>query len=1780
MVDTDIFRPVWFPQVVVTAKFFKFSDDSTVDEIVEMVEYNWMLEKQKREVELRSRTVQFIDDSNVECIIEKAKHCEGKVSENEIEDESDKEEEEFQKKDAIRKFQFDYNRSVCLVDKYPEAGVTEEYNNERETISFAPGEGKYPENILSSKNWDVQAFPMKHPDGRNGLHEDRDRKLTDQYYFVQRLRNNDTRFSKDPGYVFAAAQYLEKKQLQRNVNVSYLRGKEVKDNSGTSTFMLEDGFSVFGNISNTPRYWKTAKHEMLAKLDNLGPFHFFFTLSCADRRWEENFSSILRKRTDVEIVYTSDKFGNDKTIVRNIKTQNEIGLKEFLEKEENQSEHEMIRKNIFIATRNYYNRVKAFIHDIIEDKNNPMCVEHWTTKVEFQGRGAAHNHGTIWVDTKKMELTFIDSDGRWKPLHNLIKSKLEKHETEKELRRLLTKYFVDRDIFNEADSESLYEISRKFLPSEHDNVHTDKFINRFCLFGLSAAFKKFQSKEDLLEHEERAVITFADRFTTCTLNKHSLASRTDDKTLKERTADVIDIVTKVNLHKHTKSCRKYASVCRFRFPKFPMWRTILSKPLPALGEEGKQRKEKYDNVLKIVMTVMKDEELINSILEDYPLTNDNSLELYRENRKKRIIKMLNLAGLKTESDINLYEEALSWNTQGYTIVLERDINEMYINSYNPEWVRAWDGNTDIQPCFDYFSVITYITEYFTKDDTGMIAKLVEMLKDSDCQSLQEKMILVMNTFITARQMSECEAFFKILPNLQLKDSNVTTVFVPTSRRELRSKFMIKIDENETYHGREKKKIGGRDGWFVEKYDLIDKYMRLDKKCKEIKLLVLSQFFKMFETAHKVKNQKEEKEEHQSESDTDDDECVEDENTIVYTHKFDYVMTAKKGNLIPLPDYIEIDNPYPGEPQFMRKRSKPAVLRFHKLKQDTNPADYFFAEALLYTPFKTEEELQKRVDEASLDGYKELAEEIQAVKSQVMEHLESNEEARHMAEEAINKNKEMGEELDPEGEQEMEDCNREGILLHPEFEHLNLDDVDVIGPLRHEKTFRPIEVDNFARLCERTREMDFYQRKALQEGIKYARLVVKARQAKNGKVEGWSVIVHGGAGSGKSSVINIMKQWCHLILQQPGDDPDCPYILVAGPTGTAAANIQGQTMHTAFGFSFGNEFFSLSDKVRDKKRSLLRNLKIIIIDEISMVKSDQIFQLDKRLREVTQRTNRVYGGIFIFYFGDMMQLKPCLGRYAFEEPINPDYKVEYQLGLHWKNSKVIILETNHRQGEDGIYADMLNRFRVGQQSRGDMEKLQSRVRPLSHPDLKGATFISCTNKSVEKLNKLRLNELKEEKVTIEAINIHPTIQSFKPPIGKKGTVKDTPFLQSLELKIGAKVQLTYNIDTLDCLTNGTRGVVADYVRNNTGQIEKIMVKFQEAHQGKQKRDSQPHLNSAFPGCTAIERVMFQYSLAKKSKNVANTAKVIQFPLSLCFAATSHRFQGQTVYKPNKVACDFNTIFQAAQGYVMLSRVQTLQQLFIIDSLPLDKFYAAPQALTELERLESVSVNRNPPTWEQDHKWSYKLIVLNCRSLHKHLVEMKNDPIIAFSDIVCLSETWLGNNEVTEDLKFPQYDLHLNSMGEGKGIATYFKANKVTPTTDICKSMAQITCLSSQELDIVHVYRSQGMKKEELAEDLRTCINSSRLTIICGDFNICFVSDRDNVVTRMLEGMGFSQLVNEATHFKGGHIDHVYSNHNPAKHSVDISLYSPYYLCLDHDAICITVVKASGHSKSSK
>ena len=115
-----------------------------------------------------------------------------------------------------------------------------------------------------------------------------------------------------------------------------------------------------------------------------------------------------------------------------------------------------------------------------------------------------------------------------------------------------------------------------------------------------------------------------------------------------------------------------------------------------------------------------------------------------------------------------------------------------------------------------------------------------------------------------------------------------------------------------------------------------------------------------------------------------------------------------------------------------------------------------------------------------------------------------------------------------------------------------------------------------------------------------------------------LIVQGGAGAGKSLLIKAISQYIEKILRQAGDDPDKPYVLATAFTGTAAAYVDCMTLHSAFNFNFGNQFLSLGDKARDEKRDHLKNLKVLIIDEFSMIKADMFYQLDLRLRELQQK----------------------------------------------------------------------------------------------------------------------------------------------------------------------------------------------------------------------------------------------------------------------------------------------------------------------------------------------------------------------------------------------------------------------------------------------------------------------------------------------------------------------------------------------------------------------------------
>ena len=435
---------------------------------------------------LEKTIVKFVCDDSAPPIKDKLAYIKDMEDE-----ESLREEMYYRQHDTVRKFQIDYDESVCLTQRFPEAFTSEETTAASSVMSVAPGEGKLPENILCTENWDALAFPMKHPTGEYNLHFKRDTKLSDQYYFVQRLRNRDRRFSADPPYIFAAFQYLEKKQFQRNINVSFMRGKKSVNNFGDVSYRLEDGFNVFDNTSNTPKYWQTAKYEMIAKLNNLGPFAFFFTLSSADLRWDKNFTTVLRER-NTKIVYeingmeeaTWVEFINEKNVTEKKK------LRDYLENVVDESFHELIRRNVMVATRNYKNRFDAFIKEIVMHKSNPMCIEYWSAKLEFQGRGAPHNHGVLWADFEKLEHMIeyssktVDDDGYFE--YNLKHLSCLFSETEEELKgkillALQNFYLNGQDLNNDLEN-AVKEFGRKKLNMEVDLA--SKVFEKFKFFGI------------------------------------------------------------------------------------------------------------------------------------------------------------------------------------------------------------------------------------------------------------------------------------------------------------------------------------------------------------------------------------------------------------------------------------------------------------------------------------------------------------------------------------------------------------------------------------------------------------------------------------------------------------------------------------------------------------------------------------------------------------------------------------------------------------------------------------------------------------------------------------------------------------------------------------------------------------------------------------------------------------------------------------------------------------------------------------------------------------------------------------------------------------------------------------------------------------------------------------------------------------------------------------------------------------------------------------------------
>ena len=231
-----------------------------------------------------------------------------------------------------------------------------------------------------------------------------------------------------------------------------------------------------------------------------------------------------------------------------------------------------MRGHVLLATRYSNHRVKSFMSDIVMGGGNPMNVDKFSYKAEFQERGAGHVHGTLWVK-----------------LHVIEKMRKLKDGT------LITK--------------------SKYKKKKMKEAYTTPFD------GLTEAFNKFKYEDFGDLDDDRPVINFIDQFTTVSLNEDEVGK------------DVAKIVEEVNKHHHTKTCNKRSLECRFRYPKFPVWTTILVRPYKSeFAEEKEKNLEHFVSILKKIREILEDEELIRKIMSKYNKRTETKEE-YELNRK-------------------------------------------------------------------------------------------------------------------------------------------------------------------------------------------------------------------------------------------------------------------------------------------------------------------------------------------------------------------------------------------------------------------------------------------------------------------------------------------------------------------------------------------------------------------------------------------------------------------------------------------------------------------------------------------------------------------------------------------------------------------------------------------------------------------------------------------------------------------------------------------------------------------------------------------------------------------------------------------------------------------------------------------------------------------------------------------------------------------------------------------------------------------------------------------
>ena len=425
-----------------------------------------------------------------------------------------------------------------------------------------------------------------------------------------------------------------------------------------------------------------------------------------------------------------------------------------------------------------------------------------------------------------------------------------------------------------------------------------------------------------------------------------------------------------------------------------------------------------------------------------------------------------------------------------------------------------------------------------------------------------------------------------------------------------------------------------------------------------------------------------------------------------------------------------------------------------------------------------------------------------------------------------------------------------------------------------------------------------------------------------------IFLTGKAGTGKTTFLRRLKE-------------DCPkQMAVVAPTGVAAINAEGVTIHSLF--QLPPQLFLPTDEARRQlfsemqmranKQRVLRNLELLVIDEVSMVRADLLDTIDAVLRHFKHRPTIPFGGVQLLVIGDLFQLSPVVREEEWRL-LQPFYDGPYFFQARvFRKLQPVYIEFEHVYRQTNLeFLSILNEVRNNALTPQSFAVLNSRVRSLGVKEfrsLEGAITLSTHNSKVDAINQREMDALKGREYTYNA-TITDTFPESMYPIDEQ-----------LVLKVGARVMFIKNDSSSEKLYyNGKLGVVTSLSK------QAINVLCDDGTEVNVHNE-------------VWENIRYNADSGSDQVQTEIIGTFTHYPLRLAWAITIHKAQGLTF---DQLIIDAEDVFAAGQVYVALSRCRSLEGLTLLTPIPTRALTNAREVLqftANQDSLQTIEQNLQP------------------------------------------------------------------------------------------------------------------------------------------------------------------------------------------------------------------------------